>query len=244
MGRSNLKSTQLLRVTRLLGDASSSALRDLIGCFARTADAEVAAEFLAALGTAKAFLTLNEVELSDVIIRFPAEQRVYGNELLDRLKVAEQQKRSRLESFRDRLVEGDIRRGRQVVFSEQAKCSSCRRIGDQGKQVGPDLTTIGANRSGSDLLESIVFPSASIVRDYGTYQVLTVDGRVLVGLMAGESVDSIQLQPASGELIHLNRDEIEQIIASPVSTMPIGLDAAVSDAGLLDVVTYLQSLKP
>ena len=128
-------------------------------------------------------------------------------------------------------------------MSEKSKCSSCHRIGDQGKRVGPDLTTIGANRSAADLLESLVFPSASIVRDYESYKVLTVDGRALTGLLVSESADAIEIQQASGEKVLLQHDDIERLEPNAVSIMPSGLDEALTETELLDVVMYLQTRK-
>ncbi len=128
-------------------------------------------------------------------------------------------------------------------MSEKAKCSSCHRIGEQGQRVGPDLTTIGANRTAGDLLESMVFPSASIVRDYESYKVLTIDGRALSGLLVRESAKAIEIQQASGEKVTLRQEDIEQITTSTVSIMPAGLDEALTETQLLDVVRYLQSLK-
>ncbi len=108
--------------------------------------------------------------------------------------------------------------------------------------MGPDLTTIGANRSTDDLLESIVFPSASIVRDYDSYKVLTLDGRLLTGLLVSENANGYVIQQASGEKVTIIRDNIDQIATSVVSVMPAGLDEALSESDLADVVAYLQSL--
>ncbi len=163
--------------------------------------------------------------------------------MLDQLKLHQQQKLQRLESLRSQLATGDAKRGQAVFMSEKSKCSSCHRVGEQGKRVGPDLTTIGANRTAGDLLESMVFPSASIVRDYESYKVLTVDGRALTGLLVSESADAIEIQQASGEKVLLRQSDIEQISPSTVSIMPAGLDETLSETELLDVVKYLQSLK-
>ena len=132
-------------------------------------------------------MTLTETEFSEVVKRFPRETLDRANAVLDRLKLHQQQKLQRLESLRSQLANGDAKRGQAVFMSEKSKCSSCHRVGEQGKRVGPDLTTIGANRTAGDLLESMVFPSASIVRDYESYKVLTVDG-TSVDRIVGERV--------------------------------------------------------
>ena len=60
---------------------------------------------------------------------------------------------------------------------------SCHRL--PGGNVGPDLTRIGSVRADRDLLEAIVFPSASFVRSFEPIAVATNDGKVFNGLLRG-----------------------------------------------------------
>ena len=120
----------------LLEDASSQQLRDLIRPFQRQLSSGTANRFLESIDKADGFLTLPEHELSDVIKRFPRETISFANRLLDRLKVNQQQKRERLEELRGRLTTGDAVRGQLLFESEKAKCSSCHRVGDRGRQLG------------------------------------------------------------------------------------------------------------
>ena len=162
---------------------------------------------------------------------------------LGRLKRHEAAKAEKLASLSTQLASGDAERGRALFMSEKTKCGTCHRIGEQGNRVGPDLTQIGSNRGANDLLESIVFPSASIVRDYETYQVLTDDGRVLSGLLAKESSGELVIQQASGEKITINRDEMDEIATMPTSVMPSGMDEVLSSQDLADVVAFLRTLR-
>ena len=73
---------------------------------------------------------------------------------------------------------GDVGRGRRIFFGEKVACSSCHTIGTEGGHVGPDLTGIGAIRSGHDLLEAVVFPSASFVPGHEVYNVETANERI------------------------------------------------------------------
>ena len=54
----------------------------------------------------------------------------------------------------DSLKGGDVDRGHAVFFGAKAGCSSCHTIMADGGDVGPDLTGVGAIRSGIDLLEA------------------------------------------------------------------------------------------
>lgn len=243
LASARLNDSQLIEITRLIGRVTATQLKSLLQAFARTRSEPVINAFLDSVAAADALLTLTENDFSEVVKRFPAAVLPRVNELLAQLRRHEQQKIWKLEGLRELIGQGDVGRGKQVFQSEKAKCSSCHRVGQRGQRVGPDLTTIGANRSVDDLLESIVFPSASIVRDYGTYKLLTVDGRVLSGLLVRETGQHYTIQQASGEPIEIDRERVESLQASDVSLMPGGLDEALTEAELADVVVYLKSLR-
>ena len=243
LGAAKLTDDQLLKVCRLFGDATASQLKSLLPAFRRTRSEPVIESFLRSVAEAEAFLTITENELSEVIKRYPQEVLPQANKMLARLRAHQQQKLRRLESLRQQVALANAERGKAIFASEKAKCSSCHRVGEQGQRVGPDLTTIGANRSDKDLLESIVFPSASIVRDYEAYKLLTLDGRILTGLLVSETSEGYVLQQASGEKITVVRDDVEEMVPGVISIMPAGLDEALTESELADVVAYLQSLR-
>lgn len=244
IGSAKLTDDQLTRATTLLERATPGQLMSLLPCFSRTRNPKIIEEFLTSVGAAPTFLTLTETELSEVIKRFPQETLPPANELLSQLRAHQQEKRLKLDRLREDVLMADAKRGEKIFMSEKAKCSSCHRVGKLGKRVGPDLSTIGANRSTSDLLESIVFPSASIVRDYGSYKILTTDGRALTGLLVAEKNDAYEIQQASGETVSIATADVETILPNTVSIMPAGLDEALLESELADVVAYLQSLRP
>ena len=80
-----------------------------------------------------------------------------------------------------------------IFNSPKAACASCHAIGYVGGNIGPDLTRIGQIRTERDLVESIVFPSASFVRSYEPIQVQTVDGKVYSGLIRGDAAGEVTL---------------------------------------------------
>lgn len=62
------------------------------------------------------------------------------------------------------ILTGDARRGRKVF--DQQSCIQCHRIGKEGRDVGPELTAIGASQTTHYMLESVLTPSAVIVKGY------------------------------------------------------------------------------
>lgn len=142
------------------------------------------------------------------------------------------------------LAAGDAHRGREVFFSTQATCSKCHRIDDQGGQVGPNLTTIGQSRSRRDLLESILFPSATFARGFAPYVVATSDGKTHSGIILGEGSDHLRLGIDQDKSVTLPNESIEAIRASNTSIMPNELQKTLSPKQLADLLAYLQSLRP
>ena len=104
------------------------------------------------------------------------------------------------------LKAGDIRRGQQVFHSSKVACSSCHALGYLGGNIGPDLTRIGNIRSERDLLESILFPSASFVRSYEPVLIATSDGQVYNGVIRNDSESDILLATGPDKFARIAKD--------------------------------------
>jgi putative heme-binding domain-containing protein len=152
-------------------------------------------------------------------------------------------RRARLAEFEPLLTGGDPSRGRAVFFGTKAGCASCHRVGDSGGRVGPELTRVGAIRSGRDLLESILFPGSTFAQGYETYLVATTDGRVLTGLILRRDTDLLILREPSGAETRLRRGEIGEVRRSETSIMPEGLAFALSREEFRDLLAFLKALR-
>jgi putative heme-binding domain-containing protein len=153
------------------------------------------------------------------------------------------------ESKRDAAVKalaelkGNADNGR-LVFNRV--CSACHRIENQGINFGSDLTKMTPKVNSQDLrphiIYSIVEPNKDIAKEYQTLRVLTVDGRIVEGFVEAETKEAVTLRIAGGKLQKIPQDEIEERIASNVSSMPEGLGFSIAPAELLDIVEYLARL--
>ena len=134
----------------------------------------------------------------------------------------------------------------EKLFNDQdrSKCVSCHLKGEKGVRLGPDLTWIGAIRSERDLLEAIVFPSASIARYHEVINVVTKGGKTISGLMVRETVDKMFLSSAEDNVQSVPFREIEQARYSNVSLMPDGLDKLLKPEEIADLVAYLKESAP
>ena len=163
--------------------------------------------------------------------------------LYARLNVDATKQKARLDQLVGALSVGDVRRGQLIFHSEKAACYSCHAIGYRGGNVGPDLTRIGAVRADRDLLEAIVFPSASFVRSFEPVAVATNDGKVFNGLLRGETADELILATGVNQEARISRRDIEEMRPSTVSVMPAGLDQQLSPQELADLVAFLKACK-
>ena len=214
LGSSTLSNEQLMSLSSLLKAAGPLELRELIKPFQRNQNPEVVSAFLASIEKSPGLLSLDPVELSDVIKRYPSEVLEQANSLLAKLEQRDAEKQQRLENLLPTLAHGDAQRGRTVFMSERAKCSSCHRIGEAGGKIGPDLSRIGRIRQSRDLLEAIVIPSSSLVREYEPFNVLTDDDKMITGLITHETDDAIVIQQQIGNPLTIPRGEIDEIVPS------------------------------
>ena len=75
-------------------------------------------------------------------------------------------------------LKGNADRGKQIFFNTAGvSCQNCHRIGNQGKQLGPDLGLIVGKQNRAQLLESILEPSKKIDPKFVSYLVETKQGR-------------------------------------------------------------------
>src|SRR5262249_16905868 len=93
-----------------------------------------------------------------------------------------------------------------------------------------------------DLLEAIVYPSASFVPGHEVYNVDTATER-LSGVLKSQSPDAIVLVTGPDGEVRIPRSQIKSLQRSNVSLMPEGFDENLTRAELTDLLAFLQSEK-
>jgi putative heme-binding domain-containing protein len=138
---------------------------------------------------------------------------------------------------------GDAGRGEALFWSSAANCGSCHKVGDRGTSIGPDLTTIGKQRSREDLLESVLEPSRRIEPQYAAYLAQTADGRAFTGLLVKRDAKEIVLRDGQNKEIVLPAGSVEGLLPSRVSLMPEGQLAGLTAQDAADLLEYLATRK-
>jgi putative heme-binding domain-containing protein len=89
------------------------------------------------------------------------------------------------------------------------------------------------------LLSDILDPNRIFEARWSAYQIETKDDRPLSGLIQSENSDSIVLAMMGGSKETLSRDAIKEMKSLDRTLMPVGLDAAVSNWQVADLIAFL-----
>lgn len=243
LGSAKLNTAQLEQLVERLVSAGPLEFPALVRAFEKGTDARVGMAFVAAVARSPGLESLTADRLRQTLADYPSEVRALAEPLISRLNINLEVQRARLHELASLADGGDPSRGKAIFFSKKASCSACHRVGSEGTFLGPELTKIGQIRSKFDLLESVIFPSATFARGYESYAVVTDTGRVHTGIMSRETADAIYLRTAQREEIRIARKSIEQLSPNKVSIMPQGFDKLLTPEELRDLMMYLQSLR-
>jgi len=244
LGRAKLTDPQLLALARdHLARADPLILPNLLEAFRAARTDEVGSALMAALiGSPHAEGGIAAARIPDLLRNFSSAVQAAGRPLLARIEKEKASRADRLISLQPLLAGGDPGRGRQVFFGKKAGCAGCHTIMTEGAEVGPDLTGVGAIRTGFDLLEAIVFPSASFVPGHEVYRVETAR-EVYTGVMGDSTPDAIVVISGPHDRVRIPRKAVVSSRPSPVSLMPDGFAQNLTPAELSDLLAFLQGQK-
>lgn len=141
-------------------------------------------------------------------------------------------------------LKGDAKSGAAVYRNPQGvNCIRCHQIGDEGGEIGPPLTTIGEKLSRAQLAEAILYPSNSILMGFENWLVKTKDDEAYEGLLTSETAEMITLKDVQGKYIDIPVEKIAKKFQQKISIMPEGLNSAITQQELIDLLEYLATLK-
>jgi putative membrane-bound dehydrogenase-like protein len=142
-----------------------------------------------------------------------------------------------LEKYQPALsLKGDGERGKIVYRRE---CMHCHKLAGEGHDVGPSLETV-QHRSPQEILIHVLDPSREVSPQFLDYAVRLRDGRVVTGMIAGETDAGLTLRRAEKQEEAILRSEIEEITSSGKSLMPDGMEQKISLEEMADLITYLR----
>ncbi len=137
-------------------------------------------------------------------------------------------------------LKGDAAKGK-ALFTSQS-CVQCHTDANGQTPKGPHLVDIGKRYKRSELVESILKPSAKLAQGFDTWVILTADGKIQTGFVVLESAETVTIRQANGLAVEIPQDEIEDRKKQELSMMPTGLVDVLTVDQFADLLAYLESL--
>ncbi|MDG1896039.1 MAG: c-type cytochrome [Fuerstiella sp.] len=137
----------------------------------------------------------------------------------------------------EKIADADASRGR-AVFTKT--CAACHVLYGEGGKIGPDLT--GSNRANLDyILLNSVDPSYDVPTGYKMVTIVTVDGRVVSGVIAEEDGTRVVLKTVEQPRLVIAKEDIEERKISSKSMMPDGQLEKMQRQEVIDLIKYLRT---
>ncbi len=139
-------------------------------------------------------------------------------------------------------TQGDAKRGHDIFRRAELACTACHRIGNEGGQIGPDLTNVGSAQPIDFIIGAVLEPQREIKEGFETLEIRTTDGRTFTGFRRPANPGEVSiLDAATQREVHLKKSEVagEKTLGS---LMPTGLLDKLPRADQRDLFRYLSEL--
>jgi putative heme-binding domain-containing protein len=154
---------------------------------------------------------------------------------------------SKLEVLRDyaKSHDGDPEKGAAIFLDPKGVgCVKCHAAAGRGTAtVGPDLTGLASKYDKSEIIRSVLEPSARLATGYQPVVVALADGRVVTGLVRAETGTELELVDADAKVVRVAKDEVVERRTGDVSVMPAGVAETLEPGQFADLIAFLASLK-
>ncbi|WP_229311140.1 PVC-type heme-binding CxxCH protein [Larkinella soli] len=133
-------------------------------------------------------------------------------------------------------ISGDAVAG-QTVF--RTTCATCHRHGQDGKDIGPELTRIHQKFDRNTLLDAILNPSAGLAFGYEPWLITTKTGQTYYGFLLSDGQQAVVVKDAAGQKQTIPTNRIASRKQYTTSLMPDPVSLGLSEQQLADLVAYL-----
>ncbi len=158
-----------------------------------------------------------------------------ANAVIDTLKGPEQKEKDTLIArFRPEVERpGNVENGHKLFL---ANCAGCHIFKEEGRNLAPNLTGMGAHGPG-ELLVHIVDPNRLVEPNFVSSSIETKDDLNYDGIIERENNVELLLRNANGDFT-IRKDNIKSRSSTGRSLMPEGFEA-LGGEGLRDVLTWI-----
>jgi putative membrane-bound dehydrogenase-like protein len=238
LGQAKLSETQLLKLAKdYLPSADPFILPRLVPVFNGEHEAESGRILAQTLAKSPTLDSYSEENLTKLFSKYPDIIKPEVAKLMTRLNEVQADRLKYLQGLEITINKGNIENGRRLFF-DKAACYACHTLGPEGGNLGPDLTSIQRDRSAHDLLEAIVYPSATFVREFETYRIKT-KANEYTGVIKEKSPEVIVLNTSAQSSVRIARADIVSMETVDFSMMPQGLDKSLTPQEMSDLMAFL-----
>jgi putative membrane-bound dehydrogenase-like protein len=131
----------------------------------------------------------------------------------------------------------DAKAGKTIF---QTNCANCHKIGEDGLEIGPDLTLIGKKYDKRGLLDAIINPSAGLAFGYEPWIVNTANN-TYYGFLMGDGAN-VTIKDLTGKLNTIKAKDIKSKTQLKNSLMPDPTSMGLKEKALSDLTGYLMGL--
>jgi putative membrane-bound dehydrogenase-like protein len=241
LAKAPLSPSQQLALADALQTISPLEVSKLLPAFERAPDETLGLRLIAALNRSPGLAGLRPSTLNTLFAKYPQSVQQRAETMLARFNADAVTQNAQVDAALAGIKSGDVRRGQVVFNSEKSACTLCHVIGYQGGRLGPDLTNIGRIRNERELLEAVMFPSATFVRGYEPVVVTSKSGDAHSGIVRTDAADEVVLATGPEMEQPIARSNIADISPSPISPMPPGMNVLLTKQELSDLVAFLKS---
>jgi putative heme-binding domain-containing protein len=136
---------------------------------------------------------------------------------------------------------GDWQAGKAIFFGE-AKCSTCHVYGNEGGNLGPNLSHLNFVNAES-VLQDVVAPSARINPDYPNFIIELKSGDTISGLVRNDG-ERLAVVEGADKITQVSRSDAKEIRPAKLSIMPEGYKEQLGEKKLKDLLTFLTTEEP
>jgi putative heme-binding domain-containing protein len=131
----------------------------------------------------------------------------------------------------------------KAVFTKT--CAACHKVAGQGNKIGPELDGVGT-RGLDRILEDVLDPNRNVDQAFRATQIVTTDGRVIVGLALRREGAVQVIADATGKEVRVPVSDVDEQSVSLLSPMPANVADILPEADFYHLVAYLleQRQKP
>jgi len=134
------------------------------------------------------------------------------------------------------LAKGDPTLGKEVFVKN---CATCHEVGGVGYAVGKNLVSM-VSRGTESVLLNVLAPNAEVDPQYLEYVVLTNDGEVITGVIAGETSTAVTIRGPENKTRIVLRVDIDDMHTTGKSMMPEGFEKLIDQKSMADLMAFLQ----